>query len=1076
MNKKLLFAIIGVFLMTSGIFTLVAYIPAGTIGSPQSSPALSNIGETAATSVAVNYWTNGAVANSGTTTATLNSAENPTQQSISINDPYTGTTSIWSQSYDSSTDVVTDTLTISLGAFQYWGGSSITIYGAEFLAPYENTFSGIIMYESGNVVFTLNALGSPTYSYNFGSDSSTDSFAFIIISPTFTPSSSYGSQYVSSLSLTITETWNDGGNVVDGGSDNPPYGFATSANIGDTNQYYQSNTNAWPYSPSSVGFMYGWTYSGQAVSSTYAIPQFESSYQITWSTTQTGEIVYNGGSSTSSPVNGVLNVNTVSFNSNGASFNVPSYTFSYYLSSQNQVSSASTIQNSNPEPTYTYAQVSGTTNQASASFSFSGSTPSGAVFIPYESTQNSLSTTSTSITFTPSFTVSNPYYTYAQNQLVPSLSGASSGSFNPSSNTASPSFTGNSVTYTLATSPSWTVNLNLYGNVAPTFVSDSIVFSGSKSVATLSFDVSQSIFSGENIGETINWGDGSNIQSISPSSTYDIQVSHGYATTGTFTIEVSFSNYPNPNSNTLSPISGSNQYLSYTITLNAVPSPNPYAILTTGQYVYINWTQSNLIISSVGASVNGVSVTPTMITSTEYKLTSSIFGQSATTVSWTLSGNPFTKTLSYQYGTLLVPGLNDSYISVLQSNSITHSYPISLSGVPQVTQYPITLSGVPSGTGYYQQLLTIDPSTYGINSQGSNVLFYASNGTELYAWLQSISGTSASYWVKNFNGSTTIDMDVAPNQDYFSATGYLRQIINDLETSGNQTDYGIITGTNITGSAASLFYVAGDGNDAPANSHAVFSPYNVTLANLTASEYADLGSSNGNFPNLQQNGYFGLTTEPMGNNYLQVGTGLGGALTAFGYEDGSSYSITSKVGTAISGWLKIVLQVPYYSGIYHFNISVYSVSGTYEGSSYLNLTSSQLSSYGLGSKVYIGLATWNGVTGITEYEGNFYNSLSLQMPTFTIGSGTNMTDHVDASYLSNSITIPIPNWFNLTLKAYTNYSFTFQYNNTPLYFTYDGLINNTIYTGFFDHNLTLDIHFIALGYSGKTQSIVLERG
>ena len=217
MNKKFLFALIGVFLMTSGIFSLVSYIPAGTIGSPQSSPALSNIGETAATSTTVNYWTNGAVANSGTTTVTLNSAENPTQQSISIDDPYNTATSIWSQSYDSSTDVVTDTLTISLGAFQYWEGSSITIYGAEFLAPYENTFSGTTIYESGNVVFTLNALGSPSYSYNFGSDSSTDSVAFIIISPVFTPSSSYGSQYVSSLSLTITETWNDGGNVAGGG-------------------------------------------------------------------------------------------------------------------------------------------------------------------------------------------------------------------------------------------------------------------------------------------------------------------------------------------------------------------------------------------------------------------------------------------------------------------------------------------------------------------------------------------------------------------------------------------------------------------------------------------------------------------------------------------------------------------------------------------------------------------------------------------------------------------------------------------------------------------------------------------
>ena len=95
------------------------------------------------------------------------------------------------------------------------------------------------------------------------------------------------------------------------------------------------------------------------------------------------------------------------------------------------------------------------------------------------------------------------------------------------------------------------------------------------------------------------------------------------------------------------------------------------------------------------------------------------------------------------------------------------------------------------------------------------------------------------------------------------------------------------------------------------------------------------------------------------------------------------------------------------------------------------------------------------------------------MPTFTIGTFTNMTDHVDVSYLSNSITIPMPNWFNLTMKAYKNYSFTFQYNYIPLYFVYEGLINNTFYTGFLDGNITLNINFIAFGYSGKTELIVV---
>ena len=51
----------------------------------------------------------------------------------------------------------------------------------------------------------------------------------------------------------------------------------------------------------------------------------------------------------------------------------------------------------------------------------------------------------------------------------------------------------------------------------------------------------------------------------------------------------------------------------------------------------------------------------------------------------------------------------------------------------------ITLSNQPT----YQQLLSIsNPSKYGINTAGSNEQFTASNGTFLYAWIQSINSTS----------------------------------------------------------------------------------------------------------------------------------------------------------------------------------------------------------------------------------------------------------------------------------------------------------------------------------------------
>ncbi|MEM3859899.1 MAG: hypothetical protein QW478_10945, partial [Candidatus Micrarchaeaceae archaeon] len=88
--------------------------------------------------------------------------------------------------------------------------------------------------------------------------------------------------------------------------------------------------------------------------------------------------------------------------------------------------------------------------------------------------------------------------------------------------------------------------------------------------------------------------------------------------------------------------------------------------------------------------------------------------------------------------------------------------------------YPITINTPPSGSGYYQQLFTLKPSTYGINSQGSNILFSLPNGTNLYAWIESINSTSMSVWVKVPYGTSTVVMNVYPSsENLFSATGYL---------------------------------------------------------------------------------------------------------------------------------------------------------------------------------------------------------------------------------------------------------------------------------------------------------------
>ncbi|MEM4066957.1 MAG: hypothetical protein QXV17_08870 [Candidatus Micrarchaeaceae archaeon] len=89
--------------------------------------------------------------------------------------------------------------------------------------------------------------------------------------------------------------------------------------------------------------------------------------------------------------------------------------------------------------------------------------------------------------------------------------------------------------------------------------------------------------------------------------------------------------------------------------------------------------------------------------------------------------------------------------------------------------YPITINNPPSGSGYYQQLFTFsNPSQYGINSAGSNILFSLSNGTNLYAWIQSINSTSMNVWVKVPYGTSTVNLNVYPQfENLLSSTGYL---------------------------------------------------------------------------------------------------------------------------------------------------------------------------------------------------------------------------------------------------------------------------------------------------------------
>jgi hypothetical protein len=135
------------------------------------------------------------------------------------------------------------------------------------------------------------------------------------------------------------------------------------------------------------------------------------------------------------------------------------------------------------------------------------------------------------------------------------------------------------------------------------------------------------------------------------------------------------------------------------------------------------------------------------------------------------------------------------------------SFVFSIAGSPHVDSISITTNS-PNASQTYQQMITVKGSTYGINSQFSNIQFVYSNGTHIYAWIQSINTTStnATIWLKLYSDvNQTINMQVYPQSDNFlSATGYVGYGAQDIKVAQKIfpyiTDFSNLTGWTTYGS------------------------------------------------------------------------------------------------------------------------------------------------------------------------------------------------------------------------------------------------------------------------------------
>ncbi|MEM0172906.1 MAG: hypothetical protein QXI16_00200 [Sulfolobaceae archaeon] len=91
-------------------------------------------------------------------------------------------------------------------------------------------------------------------------------------------------------------------------------------------------------------------------------------------------------------------------------------------------------------------------------------------------------------------------------------------------------------------------------------------------------------------------------------------------------------------------------------------------------------------------------------------------------------------------------------------------------------QYPITFTNSPSGSGSYQQLINLTMSSYNINTTSiDNFLFSYTNGTFIYAWIESYNSTTLTVWLNLLNGTTEIYLDVysLTTNEFSNTSSYL---------------------------------------------------------------------------------------------------------------------------------------------------------------------------------------------------------------------------------------------------------------------------------------------------------------
>ena len=398
-------------------------------------------------------------------------------------------------------------------------------------------------------------------------------------------------------------------------------------------------------------------------------------------------------------------------------------------------------------------------------------------------------------------------------------------------------------------------------------------------------------------------------------------------------------------------------------------------------------------------------------------------------------------------------------VIVSMSFFIVHNNSVSVSSIQpdnvitgSNNSYLITLKGLPSGNGTYQQLLIINNySKYGINDKGSNIAFYdGSNLTHLYAWIQSINATAMQVWVKNYNDSSVIDMQVFPSfENLLSATGYIGEAPQLSSVYGEyfNANYVFLYGQDFAGTTepSNMHITSGSSSNTITFNNGVYTYSDSSGAtgigiwtNQTFPVYSIVYAYTNSYYGGFQSSVTGVDGTDNGNPYGN-GASFGGSITppvlgTIGYgEVGSGHTSSGISGeTAVDNLVGVqfyntTAANAWYDGqrvLYAQYLDPYSI---HEAGNF-SLTPSQA-----------GTGAFSDYNAVPAYLNITYmlvaSPLTVQMPTFTIGAGSvfqanaTTTSTFTGTNTGTYNTTYVYMTYNIPIEPTTNYT-TILFNST----------------------------------------------